>query len=290
MNKQEIQKLIQKDDLEAAIELALNETEGAKDEFINLAARLQNNTKQQEQGTISNEEYNLERNRVRVALLALLNETGLPPGLQASNRMRIIMISVGVIVVALAGLISLFTQKDTAPKKNTLALIEKSLGTERLEFTRSKVPFKTSQGYKAGAAYLKREYSWDADVFFFVNPKDILLSYNPEKKAIVANVKKVQLLDKFIINNQKSRTLENSLWMEETAKDGEFWADIQEITKTLSETKFAQKGGARAAIMTTAKDGVYEKINKAIQQQKLKNVSLSVQINSLELISGKTVK
>lgn len=290
MNKQEIRKLIQEDDLEAAIELAIKEAEGSDTELINLAARLSNNSKQQEQGTISNEEYNLERNRVRVAFLALLNETGLPPGLQASNRMRIILLSAGVIVVALAGLISLFTQKDTVPKKTTLAVIEKSLGTGRLEFSRSKVPFKTSQGYKAGAAYLKREYSWDADVFFFVNPKDIMISFNPEKKALVANVKKVQLLDKFIITNQKSRTLENSLWMEETAKDGAFWADIQQTTRTLSENKFAKKGGAKAAIINTAKDGVHQKISKIIQQQNLKNIDLSVQINSLELISGQTVK
>lgn len=286
MDKQAIQKLIREDHLEQAIQQMLEEGYPGEREISQLSGRLKGLNLQQDQGTLSSSEYNQERNKIRLALLNTLNKPQLPPGFQTSNRMRIILLSAVVLVAAIAGLLSLFQKKDTFTP-DQINTIQQNLSAQRIDLVRTAVSFETTQQYKVGLAYLKRKYAWTADMPFFIDTKDIKLDYLPETKQLSLSASKIQLLDNFIVKNQRAETIENSLWVEEKSMDGDFWADINKTTGLLADVKLANDPELRAQFFKIATDKLK---NQILAQPNTADLSIKINLNTLELVSGQQIQ
>ena len=288
MDMEPIRKLIEKDELEEAIGLITADGKPSSNELTNILARLKQLNRQRDLGVISTIDYNQERNRIRMALLEYLSKPALPPGFQTSNRIRILLLSAVILVAVLAGLLSLFKENNVL-NEESLNAIQSELQDRRFSFVRPNVSFSTEQQYKAGLAYLKRKYSWTADLPFFADTKALQLDYDREKNSLKVIIKKIQLTDNFTLRNQKAETLENSLWTEEKSMDGDFWANINSTTGILADVKLSNEENLRRSLFQTAEKGLQEEVQKLLAQKGLETTSVDIDIKTLELLSGQTI-
>ncbi len=250
MTREKLQKLILKDDLKGIIDILL--TEPAKSNVAKaLNGRLIELNKQNNQGTIGLEAYNIERNRIRASLIELAeNESPADTDKSSANLLQ----KVGaflLIPILIGGLIYAFYAKSNAAAaevsqgqgvvpKDTATLIPKDTArviTQKpplvlkkinspISYQLNNLPFNTKKEYRKGLGYLHKQYSWQVDTPISIRPEDIKMDYQDSTKIMNVQVQKVLVSNSIHIKKKKARVLKNSLWIEPNSEDGAFWQGI----------------------------------------------------------------
>lgn len=232
MTRENLQKLILKDDLKGIIDILLTESEkSTMAKTIN--GRLVDLNKQNNQGTIGIEAYNVERNRIRAALIDLA-ENEVPAATEKTSTNPLHKLAAFLLIpLLIGGLLYAFYAKSNAVPTEAQGLIGQDTTVivpiklnkinSPINYQLKNLFFSTQKEYRKGLAYLKKQYDWHVDVPVSIRPEDIKMEYHDSINTLHIHVQKVLLSTSFHTKNKKARILKNSLWIEPTAPDGPFW-------------------------------------------------------------------
>jgi hypothetical protein len=336
MERDEIQDLISKDKIKEAIEVLIKGSpKGWKSKAaLSLRGRLIELTKQNTQGVISLEDYSLEKNKIRLALINVIEGEGQEIGpLQKTVVQKLMWPAIAVVILTAAGFFitnALASKNGTAdiaqggaadtetpnkenkpnldagekeaslvpqekenkpkpaekivtPKKKPLVeTIKSELGNEDLTLDRWSLNLSADREYASGIAHLKRRYSWQATTAIIIRGRGLELTESGTMVNI--NIKKARMDSRIYTDNKSARTLKNSLWIEETAKDGTFWQEINMVTMNKINERLSVDQNQQKLILEAVEDLIKENLEKKYQDK------VKISMDELELYNGRVIR
>lgn len=302
MGRKELQDLIHKDQLNDAVKLLLEiYPSGKKAKSAKLLkGRLTELNRQNNEGTISIDSYNLEMNRIRAALIDVVESEN--ENIQA-NKLNYIPIIAGIVVLALVAIGSVYfinrpsESEPVSQTENSAGLpvgsllenpieavqkIKTAIGVSAFTYKHSELPLKEEQLYKAGLARLKRQYTWETDIVLEIPEDATMVTFDDIHSQVNIKVKKVQLAPYVYVRNKKSTTITNNLWIEETSQDGKFWENANSLTKTKLNQQVKENPELRKALFDSIKSMVLSRIDST-------NTAVEIRIEKLHLYNGEAL-
>ena len=193
MNKKAINDLLSKDQLKEAIDLLLSQEVAVSNSVQSLKGRLVDLTKQNNQGTISSEAYNIERNRIRVALIDIINASKDDLLPKPTFPVKKLLPFLGGALLLIAGFI-FFNQsglgKKTDGSRNLgsdkiVETVQRELRQRTIQFSTPAIPMSQNKSYAQVLAKMTRKYSWKVKFPVSVITKRMPLSNKyPEAKKL----------------------------------------------------------------------------------------------------------
>lgn len=312
MNTEQLHDLINSDNLKEALEAMLHLfPAGNKSRTIRaLYGRLADLNNQNNMGTISSEAFNLEKNKIRAAILSIVDNNDMEISKPKGSGISKYLIAGLVMVLATIGIFSFGTnlrkktnqnlnsstqneaniipqrqtepqQNESAPKLDFAEMVRNKIGKEPFSLKFATMGLSEIREFKTGLAFLKRKFNWEAEINLEVDASDISVNAASENpKAIAITVKKVALSPAIFVTNKNANTIVNSLWLEETSKDGEFWESVNIVTKY----KVNQLIKGNPAQLSNIKDILEKRLGRTTSD--LTGIQLSLNIEKLELYNG----
>jgi hypothetical protein len=108
-----------------------------------------------------------------------------------------------------------------------ISLSQKSLG-----FFSELVPMSEDRSYKDGAATLVRKYEWNVSFPVTVSMGDVLVFAKRGTDKILVTISKLKIGKRFSFGNEKASTITKDGWVTESAKDQNFWKEMDKISKS----------------------------------------------------------
>ncbi len=327
MQKDTLKALLDKDNLKGAIDHLLAERSSRSLKL--LKGRLADLERQNNQGIIGQEAYNLEKNKIRAALLDIV-EHGDQVGPSVGGNKVGLFAMVGILLVVALGLVyfvglgrakkanrdipemSASTPSDettaekaneektidapqetpvkkpevkpTAPRKKYADIVSAALGSDDFAFKLSPVGLSETKEYRQALAYLKRRYTWETDLAFVVENEDMKVEQGDDAKSAKVRIRSVKVAPDLYIRNRQSSTVQNSLWIEETSKDGEFWQNVDYYTRTNINKRLKANPSQKSLIKDRIEDLIKKKLKNADQGQ------LVFEIQKLEMYNGEVLQ
>ncbi len=309
MNNEILQDLIGQDNIKEALILLMKEFPGGKKgkSIKLLNGRLIELTRRNNEGTISSEAYGLEKNKIRAALLDLIDDESKASGTVSRTNFLPLLIGVFVVLIAVAGIYTFALKGTTAAQKENEEIsqqgqteeneaaseedqeqIRKNLqmifGTTPMVVNWRALNFKEDKEYRAGLAYLKRSYTWESDVIVEIPEGGIEVVQADSEQTLQIVVRRARLASSVAIHNKNSESLVNSLWAEETAKDGTFWEGINQLTKTKINDRIKSSASTKKSIA----EAVHAAIRKKMEVAGSKDIPIV--LRELTLYNGAVVQ
>ena len=286
MNKQSILKHIELNQLEEAIGLIEQFPDNKVETTNRLRARLRVIEKEQKEGTIDFDQFTEAREKIKQRLVELVSQIPeIPPAMQKSNRIRVLLLAAVGAVAAIFGLLS-YNQIDNSVSDAFINKLQQELQEGYQEFIYPDYYFTTAQKFKEGEAYIKRDFSWNADFNYFVDAKSIQLNYKPDSKVLNISIPKIQLLEKFKIKYKVAKTLENNNWPQEDSQDDSFWNEIEQNTAILMDVQVPRDKTLQGRLKASVEEAFSKKVKQLLVDNNYLFIDISITVNELELISG----
>lgn len=167
--------------------------------------------------------------------------------------------------------------------------IKTALGNQQFQITLPTFQFSEVRTYKAGLAVLERQFNWRATVKAGVgsNRMNVQSGNSPATFQIVLN--RAQLAHQVDIQRGPSKTVSNSLWQDESAKDAEFYSQVS--INSLTKTKINQQLIADQELPSKIKANLESDVQSWLLRKfdGLSKNQLTVQLMQLELYQGQVV-
>lgn len=314
MQKKKIRQFVEQDKLREALdELA----KGLPEEASLLKGRLTNKDTQWLRGSLSREDYSIERNQLRQAILRLLDGMGEP---STSNPLKWLVIGLIFVGALSFGIYQFYfatpqqaienTEEGTTQVPETNGSTDKhqqepgetKATTDLSESLKEWIdqqatiqgevtdyPLSVTKEYKVGLAYLKRKFTWLADFPFSMDPASILTRQDSEKGQYRIQVPLVTLNTKFHLREQRASTLSNSLWAEERSMDGDFWEQANQVSVEQANTLFTNRNSWRSQVQQQAARNVTEMIRQQLAVLGEPSANIVVQVQQLRLFNGSVI-
>ena len=327
MQKDTLQALLDKDNLKGAIDTLLAEQSSKSLKL--LKGRLTELERQNNQGIIGLEAYNLEKNKIRAALLDIVEHGDQEAPSVGGNKVGLFA-TVGILLLVALGLVYFVGMgrskkakrdipemaastesngptaekaaeekpidvsaetpvkkpevKPVAPRKKYAEIVSAALGSDDFAFKLSPVGLSETKEYRQALAYLKRRYTWETDLAFVVENEDMKVEQGDNAQSAKIRIRSVKVAPDLYIRNRQASTVQNSLWIEETSKDGEFWQNVDYYTRTNINKRLKANPGQKSLIKDRVEDLIKKKLKNTDQGQ------LSFEIQKLELYNGEVLQ
>lgn len=286
MNKQSILKYIELNQLDEAIGLIEKSPDHNSEATNALRARLRVIEKEQKEGSIDFDQFNDAKEKIKQRLVELVNEfPELPPVLQKSNRIRVVLLAILGGVAAILGLLS-YNQTNTGVSNVFISDLTQELQGEYQEFVYPEYYLTTAQKFNEGDAFIKRNFSWNADFNYIIDSKSIQLNYSSSTKELQIAIPKIQLLEKFNIKYKQVNTIENSNWAQEDSRDDSFWDEIEQNTAILLDVQIPRDKTVQKRLKETVEASIQERVKQKLIDNNYLFINIIVTVNALELLSG----
>ena len=290
MDLERLHKLIEDDRLAEATGLLLATLQGTslEKEARALRSRINDLERQVRQGLLGQEQAQIEKNRLRAAILDLAEDTGTPKdGLPKKNRRWWLL--AGILLLPLSGVwLWLGADRDAgADADDRAATVAAALQTASVEFSRP-VQLTEELEFRQVLAVMRRVYNWEVGLRFGVPLEQAEVVY-ADSTGYRVSVDRVRLSPEFSIGEKRSRTSFNSLWIEETSKDGEFWENINSLTEKKMDRRLRQDASLRRSILEQAQDLLRQEVVSLLAQDGTANPKVDIEISRLEMFDGQVI-
>ena len=290
MDLERLHKLIEDDRLAEATGLLLATLQGTslEKEARALRSRINDLERQVRQGLLGQEQAQIEKNRLRAAILDLAEDTGTPKdGLPKKSRRWWLL--AGILLLPLSGVwFWLGADRDAgADADDRAATVAAALQTASVEFSRP-VQLTEELEFRQVLAVMRRVYNWEVGLRFGVPLEQAEVVY-ADSTGYRVSVDRVRLSPEFSIGEKRSRTSFNSLWIEETSKDGEFWENINSLTEKKMDRRLRQDASLRRSILEQAQDLLRQEVVSLLAQDGTANPKVDIEIGRLEMFDGQVI-
>ena len=218
--------LISSDDLKGAIKYLLEKyVSGNKNRSLKLLnGRLTELDRQNNEGTIGREAYNLEKNKIRAAILDVVDQEDQGVQKPAKSKMMLPLILGLIVGIGIIAALWLNNQNNTASQagsstsevptisqgktdptvkqaEDPIQQVRNALKQGDIELKLNGILLNEVEEYNAGLAYLKRSYEWETDLELGADPDDLSV-YDDGSGTIRINVKSISLESDVVVKKQ----------------------------------------------------------------------------------------
>lgn len=288
MDPNAIKNLIEKDRIKEAL-IAMKEmdlSDDQKEHLILLKSRFSDIEKKNISGIISHEDYHLEKNKIRSGILSVLDNEPLDiKGLKKGGfNWKILLITIIPIFAFGSWAIYHFTS-TAADEIDIQKIVKNGLIQDEITYNIPKISFKEEKSYEAGiAAKLTKLYQWKVSIPVKVETSLTQVEFDEANNDLKVIVDKVRLLQEISISDQSSTLVTSSMWEDPNAKDGQFWANINDLTLNKIVTMLTSDNVGKDNILKGAEDKIQSRINLILANNSVpQNINTSISINELRI-------